>query len=254
MKLTKFLAGAAALMMAFTVAGCKISEDEENVLDGNKVSFTNTKDQNYRMFVTAATKHYSSNAAITINNPSKVATDSAANATYGYVFGLSENVHDTPVTDKTTGKEVTFYDFGIAALRWNKAGYAEWYVSWCEDVPNTVFGYTNAGDFNDNLVNDTKYGIETQILPAAGSYFEKLSGITIYDGKVNATIKVTANDDGSYKVVLGDSTATIPNTITGLDKKTQLRVGRYVTIYDGETADGVMELTDFSGAAIVIEE
>ena len=274
----KILLGLVATAAVLSLVSCgQVKEDEEKAIDGENIGFKNEKTENYRGFITTKTKHYSANAEITIDNPKEIANSSHnANAVLGFVFGVEEVKHDPVVqvykkNDKNEDEvtDVTFYNFGIASVRYNKAGNVEWYVSWCKDVPNTILGYNDSPDFGNISVKDinnvTKtYGSEKQILPTSGT-FETVSGINLTeDNKLSVLIKTVANDGkkdseleaGSYTVSLCNakgeekSSVKIPATETGLTKKTELLIGRYVTVYAGEEIKGTIKYSDIKGNVI----
>ena len=271
---SKIVLGTLALAAVLTLTSCGVKEDEEKAIDGKRIDFDNTTEHNYRAFVTTKTKHYSANAVITLDNPTEVKGEKA-NYVLGFVFGVEENEHNPKVEvfkkdangNNTTDKEtVTFYNFGIAALRYNKSsGKVEWYVSWCKDVPNTILGYNDDGEFKNISVTDisgvTKiYGEETQIIPETG-IFKKVDGLSLTeDNKLSVIIKTFANNDGSYFVSICDTdgnekdSTTISKAITGYTEKTQALIGRYVTVYAGESVKGTIEYTDVNGNVIPLDD
>lgn len=289
MKISKKILAAfsvvAMLTMAFSFTGCKDEEDDQGAIDGDKISFTHdgTSGEYYRAFSTTSTKHYSSTAKITINNATTITNSSNnANCALGYVFGLKEiDVEAGTVLKKEDGSTYTvtsdglktaaengktpkFYTFGVVGIRYNKSGTAQWYVSWCENVPNSVFSYNNSSAFSADLYAGTTkvsgIGYETQIIPTSGSWSDFTASLT--DAKaLSVTVKSVANDDGSYTINLLDAAGTstiktqnVSASVTGLSAKTQLKLGKYTTVYKGETASGTIKLEDVSGAAVVIEE
>lgn len=262
----KILFGLAIAAAAFTLAGCLPTEDPDGALKSENIEFTqdSSKGQFYRSFKSTATKHYSANAEIKIDNPKAPEALSTNNAvaTFGFVFGLEEHKHDPEVkTTNAEGKEekVKFYDFGIAAVRYNrKSSKIEWYVSWCEDAPDTLFGYNDASEF-ETKIDGVKYGKETQIIPTSG-FFKQVSSLSLTDDdKLDVVIKTVANEDGSYKVSLcnadGDEkdSTTISKAVTGFEGKTQKYIGRYLTVYSGETVKGSIKYTDVNGNLIPAE-
>ena len=275
MKLKNVLFGSAvAVALMFGFASCGENEDEENAISGETISYTNSDSSNlYRSFATTKQKHYSANALITINNPTAKANDSNnANAAYGFVFGLEETTDavnkaasTTYYEDSTLKTKAKFYTFGIATVRYNaKSKNAEWYVSWCENLPSTNFGTnSNSGfggtvyDANGTSKEFSTSDVETQIVPSSGTY-ATVSDLSLTDGALVAQIRVVAETDGSYTVGLYSSatatsvlaTATVPKTTTGLSEKTQKYIGRYVTVYSGETASGKIQYSDISGNPI----
>ena len=286
MKISKLLkVGAFALLAAsLCFVSCKKEEDEENAISGDNISMTHdgTSGNYYRAFSTTSTKHYSATAKITINNADTVKnSDNSANCALGYVFGLQEvEVKAGTELKKKDGSTYTvttaglkteagatpkFYTFGLVGIRYNKSGTAQRYVSWCENVPSSVFNYNNETAFYTTLyagstaVSDIGY--ERQIIPTSG-FWDDFSA-TLTDAKaLSVTVKSIANNDGSYTIQFLDaagttsiaSEQTVPAFVTDLTEQTQLKLGRYTTVYNGETASGVIKLEDVSGAAVVFEE
>ncbi len=260
----------------FGFASCGENEDEENAISGETISYTNSDSSNlYRSFATTKQKHYSANALITINNPTAKVTDTNnANAAYGFVFGLEETTdavneaaNTTYYEDNAQQTKAKFYTFGIATVRYNaKDSKAEWYVSWCKNLPSTNFGTnSNSGfggtvyDANGTSKEFSASDVETQIVPSSGSDpYATVSGLSLTDATLVAQIRVVAGTDGSYTVGLYSSatattalaTATVSNTTTALSAKTQKYIGRYVTVYSGETASGKIQYSDISGNPI----
>ena len=262
------------LGMAFTAAvlsfvSCGIKEDEQKAIDGEDIGYTNFNNddvnpdhKNYRAFVTTQTKHYDAIAEITIDNPEEVNGSKGANAVLGFVFGVKEHVHSPKVKISKDGetKDVTFYDFGIAGVRWNKnKGKVEWYVSWCEDVPNTIIGFNNDTAFGNIEITDVNglvgtFGTETVIVPDTG-IFEDVA-IPLTDGKLKISIKTQANNDGGYTVKLCNAegttvkTANIDSSDTGITSKEERYIGRYLSVYYGESIKGVIKYSDVNGNVI----
>jgi len=270
MKLSKKLAflGAAALLATAVFVGCT-SEDEEDAFSGSKFSITEdpTKGDYYRAFDATKTKHYSANAIITIENCETLNSsyDFVAPCASGFTFGLTKGEQVTTYTDKVADKEkVQLYSCGLATVRYDaKNKNVQWYVSWLNNVPNSIFGYNNSMLFDDTLVTDAegntkKYGEEKQIIPTSGSW-KTVSGAnaSYSNGTLKVMIKTVANDDGSYTVSLCSSngtteydSTTIPASTTGFTAKTQNLIGRYLVVYTGQTAKGSVEYKDVSGMAI----
>ena len=266
------------LGMAFTAAvlsfvSCGLKEDEQKAIDGENIGYANKDNEdvnpshlNYRAFNTTETKHYSANAEIVIDNPEEVVSSTReSNAVLGFVFGVKEHENSTQykvkVGDET--KKVVFYDFGIAGVRYNKkSGKTEWYVSWCENVPNTIFGFNDSGAFKDIKFTDADghevgpFGTEKQIVPTTGTF--SAVDLPLTDGKLALAIRTVAKDTGSYVVELCKNvsddvpvaTATIPAATTGLSAKEERFIGRYVNVYYGETISGTIKYSDVSGNVI----
>ena len=210
----------------------------------------------------------------------------SAKAGFGFVFGLEEvtsEVNKNHAIQKNTYKEngdfdkkvdVKFYTFGIAAVRWNAAlDKPQWYVEWCTNVPDTVFNYNNSTNFDDttnlqSLNPSATIPVHTPsfIVPSNDGWKDVDKDKLKLDdnGNLVAVIKTIANDDGSYKVILCDANGTeiensgekLNKSITGFvddsgnGKKVQKLIGRYITVYKGQTAKGTIEYSDISGNVI----
>lgn len=276
MKLTKIVLAAAALTAALVLAGCKTDEDPENAIASNGViKYTNDGSADYyRSFVSTSTKHESSSAKLTIYNPLEVAdaTNSDASkpsavAAVGYVFGI-EKVSELSgkkycigeVYDAKEARKVDFYNFGIVSVRYNKKdSKVQWYVSWVKNCPDVVFGYNNSTDFSETLTaedgSSEVYGDETQIVPEVGSYWENTTGGLNADNELIVNVHTQADTDGSYIIILYAednetpiaNIQTIPQSVTGLTKPTQFKVGRYVTVYKDQSVNAKVDYFDMKG-------
>lgn len=291
------LGSAIALSLVFGFAGCSDSEDDDDAFNGENISLSNTdttKNANntllYRSFESTKTNHYSANALLTINNVATVANkENNATAAYGFLFGLEETTDAVNKADSTTyyesydsttkkfGDKAKFYSFGIAAVRWCvKDNCAEWYVSWCKNVPSTCFNYTKASGFDNAVYNKdgtkvTSYGVETQIVDgsesatkcSASSSWKKVSNISLNDaGALVSQIRVVAlsgDDKGGYSVGIYasadatdalDSTTEVTASVTGFTDRVQKEIGRYITVYVGESTTGTIQYSDISGNPI----
>lgn len=283
MKLTKFLAGAAALMMAFTVAGCKLA-DEEGAFDGKTVNYNNSKviitekdgvttvtkgtdDANkalegavdnsswyYRALKSLATKHYDSVCTINITPNDKTAGDGVA----GYIFGQEKNKDST-------------YNFGIVALRYY-ANKVQTYISYYKNVSVKDNNYTEAKNFTD--INGVTIGdkgclaTETQIIPSTGSFVDLTDYTLGTDGVLSVVVSVKAKDTGKYdvsyykisdleggKIKTGSrAVKTVEDVDCGFTQKTQADLAMYVNIYPGKTMNTTFNFTDTNGQAIPFEE
>ena len=265
------LSSAVAAALVFGFAGCADGSDDGDAINGENIEFTHGQASDtvtaddaagynyYRGFKTTKTNHYSSNALITIEKPELSATDAShsvvSNAGLGFVFGEYDDSEKVKQDGKD--KSVKVYTFGIASVRYNvNTKKVQWYVSWVEKTPETVFGYNNSSDFTDKIGDDkVELGKETQIIPTSGAW--KNTSVALTDGNLVVKIAVTANDDGSYKVELQNAdgsetyeTATISNTVTGFEKKTQQRIGRYLTVYYKQTVKGSIAYSDIQGNPI----
>lgn len=257
--------------MVFGFAGCADGSDDGDAINGENIEFTHGQASDtvsaedaagynyYRGFKTTKTNHYSSNALITIEKPELSDTDAShsvvSNAGLGFVFGEYDGSEKVKQDGKD--KSVKVYTFGIASVRYNvNTKKVQWYVSWVEKTPETVFGYNNSSDFTDKFEDGTKLGEETQIIPTDGSAWKNTS-VALTDGNLVVKVAVTANDDGSYKVELQNAdgsetydTVTISNTVTSFKKKTQQRIGRYLTVYYKQSVKGSIAYSDIQGNPI----
>ena len=292
----KILFGSLVLAAALTFASCGETQDEGDSFDGDKIDFVHdgTSGLYYRSFKSTSTKHYSANATITIEDADNVTSATKPNGTaieskagLGFVFGLEE-IKDAPVVykikkDKKTGEikynsdgtykteKVKFYNFGVASVRWNHTiNSAQWYVSWCTNVPDSVFNYNDSSSFYDGtlaaLPENTGVTIpgsaadnEICIVDDGAGGWNTISGISLKeDGSLGALIKTVANENGSYTVQLMDkdapdtviATGTVPAAETGLSEKTQKLIGRYLTVYKSQTIKGKIEYSDVHGNVI----
>ena len=270
------LSSAVAAALVFGFAGCADGSDDGNAIDGENIEFTHGQATDsvseedsasynyYRGFKTTKTNHFSSNALITIENPAlsdttkyKDGTSITSNAGLGFVFGEYDS--SVKITEESGNKSVKLYTFGIASVRYNvSTKKVQWYVSWIEKTPETVFGYNNSSDFTDYLGTDNvAYGTETQIVPVKGSGVWKDTSVQLTDGDLVVKVAVTANDDGSYTVELqsadGNTTydkATVSKEVTGFEKKVQQRIGRYLTVYYKQSVKGSIAYSDIQGNPI----
>jgi len=259
MKLSKILLTAVAAVSVIGFASCG---NQGNV--GQKINKTNdsTEYKFVREWSKTTTKHYKATAIIKNENPTVLADptypgyekgkDVIANATLGFLFGLEE---DTETEKEVAGTK--FYNFGIAAVRYNTvAKKNQWYVSWVKAAPETVFKTNNSSNFTDTLKlsdgSEKTFGTETEVKATWSD-----AKFDLIDDELVASIVVTANDDGSYKVDLMDEkqetlydSATISNSVTGLTEKTEKFIGRYVTVYSGQTVQGSIKYKDIEGNVI----
>ncbi len=271
MRLSKiFWGGVALAALSLGFISCGESEDDDGAIDGESISYTNSSTENiYRSFKSTKTKHYSANALITINNATSTVNSNKAVAGYGFLFGLeettktvNESANTTYYEDSANKTKASFYTFGIAAVRWNATdSTAEWYVSWCKNVPSTCFNSTSSTDFSGtvyatNSTTATTCGDETQVVKGSSNAWKAVSGFSLTDSSFIAQIRVVANDDGSYTVGLYQNTEadsaldTGTITTTGFTAKTQKDIGRYITVYPSQSTTGKIKYSDISGNPI----
>lgn len=281
------LGSALAIALVLGVAGCSESEDDGDAISGEKISYFNGL--YYRAFASTKTKHYSSNATITIEDADDYYNEGieslvVSKGVIGYVFGLEETTDTVNKNDNTTYYEdedlttkAKFYNFGIVAIRYNaKESKAQAYVSWCKNVSSVVLNTTNSTNFDSNVYDASGAkksfsNVETEIL----STWTDLTDIKLdSDKNLRAFVKVVANEGvenasdtkdsvatGSYTVSIYPSetsetaskTAYISAKTTGLTERTQLRIGRYVTAYPGQSISGTLVYSDIAGFAIPAE-
>lgn len=267
MKLSKILLTAVAAVSVIGFASCG---NQGNV--GQKINKTNdsTEYAYLREWSKTTAKHFAATATITNTNPAEKLADKTyqgkdddgnsinvvANAGLGFMFGLEQTSDEEIAGNK-------FYTFGIASVRYNQnTKKVQWYVSWVKGAPEQVFKSNNCSGFRTKLYLDDgtsgTYGEETQIVPApgAGSWKDTTVSLTS-DNELVVKIVVTANDDGSYTVELKDEkeetvydTATISKDVTGFESKVQKYIGRYVTVYSGQTVQGSIKYKDIEGNVI----
>lgn len=298
MKMVKrILLGTLVLAAALALTSCGEKQDEEKAIkkDGT-VNYTNNgKAKYYRSFSSTSTKHYAADAVITIENADTLTgTDASVTATagFGFVFGLEEVTSkfpkvQTPKLDENGApktnikgeivyRDVKYYTFGIAALRYNaKAKKAQYYISWVKNVPDTVFNYNDETTFEDKSLAAWNPGVtlpvtdETQCVPLwdpdAPVYWKDIDTADLdvdENGTLTAKFKTEARDGGSYRVELWNADETkqigniyeITSSITGLTSRTQKLIGRYITVYKNQTAKGSIKYQDVEGNVIPDEE
>lgn len=293
-KLIAAFSVAAMLVTALSVTGCKKEEDDDNAINGNAISYTNkTSDMYYRAFQSLKTKHTSSTAVITINNPETITDNSHnANSVIGYVFGLEET--DAPEGKPTKsyqykedGKleqsKITWYNFGVAGVRWNKTTKKlEWYVSYCTKVPSTIFGWNKSSDFEAKLITELNAdgtpktevvsgATETAIVGTKASPYFQAVNYNLVNGTVpvRVQVKIVENEDSAtkttapyiYQVKLQNQQgidiegATVAKIpVAGLNANTQKEIGRYTTVYAKESANASMTFADTVGNPIPVSE
>lgn len=209
MKLTKFLAGAAALMMAFTVAGCKTEEDSYINLkvsgDNASCDFTNddTCPVNYaRAFVTTATKHLSADMEIKIDT----SKSSTSGSTAGYIFNLLGS-----------GTENDPYSFCLVGIRNGSSG-PQYFASYYTGVLSADTS-SDANDFDTSANKAVEYALTGSngngwVTIPTGSYTKNSNTLTVYMdvSAMAGNIEITEENDDTYlkvadsiKVTLKDS-------------------------------------------------
>jgi hypothetical protein len=203
----------------------------------------------YRAFKKTTTKHYDSTCTFTIT-PNELNLHTRSNGVLGFVFGLTSN--EVTASDSTT--KGTAYTFGVAAVRWNATdSKAQYYVAWEKDAVVKANNYQTESNFVD--INNTALEDEYD------SGWMDLGVTSLTDGKLVIKAKVTANDNGSYKVVFYDSNDAVlatnegvTSSVSGFTTKTQAYLARYVNIYAGENFNATAKFSDTNGADIIFED
>lgn len=207
----------------------------------------------YRAFKKTVTKHYDSTCTITIT-PNDLNIHPNANGVAGFVFGLTSK----DVTAEDTVTKGTAYTFGLAAVRWNATdNKAQYYVAWEDGAVVKSNNYQTSNEFVDINGDD---------LPTVNGekYFSGWAdlGITsLTDGNLVIKVKVTANEDGSYKVEFFDANDTLLKTNegvtsakSGFETRTQALLARYANIYAGENFKAEYKFSDTNGEAVILED
>ena len=294
MKLSKKILAAFSVAAMLVVAGsftaCKESEDDDDAISGENVSAKNETDMYYRAFESLKTKHKYATANIKIKNPTEVAVAShSSNSVIGYVFGLEEDKSEHSVTkayqyqkDGTLKeKTITWYNFAVAGVRWNKTDEKlQWYVSYCTGVPSTIFGYNTSSDFTAKIITEVDSDGKAKTFVDSGAtekaivgtlstpYFESISASSYSlpeDGIVNVLVDVTIEGNETngyyYNVELQNQQgvkidgATVGKIyVDELTATTQKEIGRYTTVYSGETANATISFQDVQGNPIPVSE
>lgn len=178
MKLTKIISASAALLMAFSVAGCKLEEDALNMLnpsgDNCTIDFTNdgSKAEYARAFLTTNRAHLSADMAIEIDT--KKTTNGST--TTGYIFNVSGS-----------GTVKDPYSFCLVGIRKN-GNTPEYFASYYIGVLSADCT-SDKDDFDTGTNKAYEYVLSDnskiwQTIPT-GSYTES-------DGKLKVYIAVTA--------------------------------------------------------------
>ena len=178
MKLTKIISASAALLMAFSVAGCKLEEDALNMLqvsgDNCTINYTNDGSvaEYARAFLTTKTAHLSADMAIEIDT-NKTTTGSGYATTTGYIFNVSGS-----------GTEAKPYSFCLIGIRKN-GNTPEYFASYYIGVLSADCT-SSATDFDTKTNKAYEYDLSGgwKSIPA-GSYTES-------NGKLSVYIAVTA--------------------------------------------------------------
>lgn len=181
MKLTKIISASAALLMAFSVAGCKLEEDALNMLNpsGDKctIDFTNdgSKAEYARAFLTTKTAHLSADMAIEIDT-SKTTIGNESNSyatTTGYIFNVSGS-----------GTEKDPYSFCLIGIK-KYGNTPQYFASYYTGVLSADCT-SDKDDFDTKTNKAYEYDLSGGWQPIpAGSYTES-------NGKLSVYIAVTA--------------------------------------------------------------
>lgn len=178
MKLTKIISASAALLMAFSVAGCKLEEDALNMLQvsGNNCTIDYTNDGSKavyaRAFKTTNTPHLSADMAIEIDTKRTTSTDSTHATTTGYIFNVSGNGEKEP------------YEFCLVGIR-KYGNQPQYFASYYTGVLSADCT-SDKNDFDTDTNKAYEYDLSGgwKSIPD-GSYTES-------DGKLKVYIAVTA--------------------------------------------------------------
>ena len=178
MKLTKIISASAALLMAFSVAGCKLEEDALNMLQvsGNNCTIDYTNDGSKavyaRAFKTTNTAHLSADMAIEIDTKRTTSTDSTHATTTGYIFNVSGNGEKEP------------YSFCLVGIR-KLGNQPQYFASYYTGVLSADCT-SDKNDFDTDTNKAYEYDLSGgwKSIPD-GSYTES-------DGKLKVYIAVTA--------------------------------------------------------------
>lgn len=266
--LKKILLGTLVLATALAFTSCGLSEDQEKAISrSGKVNYTNDGRKDfYRSFVSTETKHEDADAIITIEDADTIDTSEqfsngqaiVSKGVFGFVFGLEQVKVNNPIKKTVDGKEVTvkFYNFGIVGVRWNAVeDKAQYYVSWCKNIPNTVFNYTNSSNFEDPELTGSGVPVAHEEVVLNWTDIPAANLDLNLDGNLELIIKTKASNNGGYEVQLyKESTklgeTAIANTVTGYDAKTQRLIGRYITVYKKQTVKGSIKYDDVNAGVI----
>lgn len=185
MKLTKIISASAALLMAFSVAGCKLEEDALNMLnpsgDNCTIDFTNdgSKAEYARAFLTTKTAHLSADMAIEIDT--KKTTNGAT--TTGYIFNVSGS-----------GTEKDPYNFCLVGIR-NYKGTPQYFASYYTGVLSDDCN-SDANDFDTTANKASEYVLSGWTEIPSGSYTKSNEKLSVYIAvtAMNGDIEITADN------------------------------------------------------------
>lgn len=256
MKLTKIISASAALLMAFSVAGCKLEEDDPydiiTKVDSNNytVEKQNTEASIIRGYKSTNLQHEGGLVQITINNQSAGSNDGVL----GFIWDYKESTTVKGAKD--------FYVIGV------NYGYKDtkkfnYYVSKFENIVDIQAA--NFGASKDAVGNNPK---ETMIKD-----WTAVDGV-LSSEKINVVVDVTMGDDGSYSYSIynvssvsgevtkdnynKDNTAIVTGTIdankTGYNKKEQNLLCLYANVYGNKKLSGAFKFLDTYKVADVVEE
>ena len=255
MKLTKIISASAALLMAFSVAGCKLEDDPYDIItkvDTNNytVEKQNTESSIIRGYKSTNLQHEGGLVQITINNQSAGSNDGVL----GFIWDYKESTTVKGAKD--------FYVIGV------NYGYKDtkkfnYYVSKFENIVDIQAD--NFGASTNATGNNPK---ETTI-----QNWTAVDGV-LSSGKINVVVDVTMADDGSYSYsiynvssVRGEvtkdnynkdnkaiATGTIDATTTGYTKKEQNLLCLYANVYGNKKLSGAFKFLDTYKVADVVEQ
>lgn len=256
MKLTKIISASAALLMAFSVAGCKLEDDPYDIItkvDTNNytVEKQNTESSVIRGYKSTSFQHEGGLVQITINNQSEGSNDGVL----GFIWDYKDS--------ETVKGAKDFYVIGVnyGYKNNNKFNY---YVSKFENVVDI-----QAANFGASTTATGANPKETVI-----QNWTAINNNVLSSGKINVVVDVTMADGGSYTYniynvssVTGEvtkdnynknNTAIVTGTIdaktTGYTKKEQNLLCLYANVYAGRKLSGAFKFLDTYKVADVVEE
>ena len=229
MKLTKIISASAALLMAFSVAGCKLEEDALNMLqvsgDNCTIDFTNdgSKVVYARGFQTTNTAHLSADMAIEIDTKRTTSTDSTYATTTGYIFNVSGK-----------GSENDPYSFCLVGIR-KYGNQPQYFASYYKGVLSAdCTSDKNDFDTNENKAYEYDLSDGWQSIPK-DSYTESNGKLSVYIAvtALNGSTEIT-NDNYNKPAANGSNPAE-----TNEDKADALKV----TLKASKESSGGKEVT-----------
>ena len=177
----KILLGLAATAAVLSMAGCKMTDDEEKAITGSgktkSINKQNDTDDNYRAYISTDFKHAGALVKVTFEDP-----DEAGFSKMGVIFDLCEN----------KDKSKNFYIIGVAP-----SAYSNFYISKFENVTDL-----QADNFGTKLTSNPAK--ETEFIALnTGTSKNTEKDITLpakaEDGSISLYIYFKAFEDGKYE-------------------------------------------------------